>query len=429
MRLEGALFSSREGLNAQGQAIAVIGDNISNSNTTGFKRSRVEFSDLMAEGFEGRQSQTIVGGAGVGISRVRPIHETGMIESTGRPLDAGIDGNGFFMVGDTTNTYFTRAGNFQMRADGVLATADGMPVLGYTGTATSGTLGPINLVDLKLSGQATSLLTLYGNLSAAQAVGTVPAAPATFAELNKTASSMSVVEIYDSLGATHSITLASTKTAAGAWTVQAYIDGGEVSGGTAGTPQLLGSAQLAFDSTGTIPDASKAAAQISIAGITFANGADATTPGGTTGALTIDLSNMTQFASASQVSGITKDGKSSGQIKDYQIGKAGEVLAVLDNGSTVQLGTIQLATFNNVDGLQRVGNGLYMETASTGERITGSPGASSLGKLAGGSLERSTVDIASEFVDLVVYQRGYQANSQVLNVTTDMIKNTIGLMR
>lgn len=420
MRLEGALYSSSAGLNAHGQAISVVGDNISNTNTVGFKRSRTEFSDLLAEPDAGRDPSTLVSGSGVSVNRVRPIHETGMIESTGRALDAGIAGAGFFMVGDTTDTYYTRAGNFQMRSDGVLATSEGLAVLGYPGTST--TLGPINLLDLKLSGQATSNLTLYGNLDASAVAGSAPADPAAFSDLNKAASGISVVEVYDSLGATHAITLASTKTGPSAWTVQAYIDGGDVAGGTAGKPQLLGSVNITFGPDGAIPEGNKAAAAITLNNVQYANG-------GSGASAKIDLGNMSQFAAPTQISGISKDGRASGQVKDYEIEQNGAVTAVLDNGNRVLLGTLQLATFKNVDGLQRIGNSLYTADTSAGERITGSPGTSSLGKLSGAALERSTVDIANEFIDLVLYQRGYQANSQVLNVATSMIKDTINMMR
>jgi len=358
MRLESALYSSREGIIAHGQAIAVVADNTSNTNTVGFKRSRTEFSDLMAEGYEGRQSETEICGVGVAVSHVRPIHETGMLETTGRSLDAGIDGSGFFMVGDEANTYYTRAGNFQMRSDGMLATADGTAVLGYQGSATTGALAPINLLDINSGGQATSAITMFGNNDASQATKTAPTAPASFIDLAKAASGISVVEIYDSLGAIHSVTIASTKTAAGTWNIQAYIDDGEVTGGTAGTPRLLGQVDISFGPDGMIPEASKAAAKITMANVQFVNGAT----GPSTGSATIDFSNFTQFAAPSQVSGITKDGQSSGQVKGYEIRPNGEVRANLDTGSSILLGTIQLASFKNVDGLQRIGNSLFAST-------------------------------------------------------------------
>lgn len=422
MRLEGALYSSREGIMAHGQAIAVVGDNISNSNTVAFKRSRAEFQDIMAEGQEGRASETITGGAGVAVTTVRPIQETGMLEQTGRALDAGIDGSGFFMVGDEKKTYYTRAGNFQMDAEGYLTTADGQRVLGLTGSAETGTLGPINLLNVKTAGQATSSAQLYGNLNAGQTIGTKPSNPQTFEDIGKAAGYTAVLEVYDSLGAVHSVTLAFTKTAASKWNAQAYIDGGDISGGTAGKPQLLGEVDLGFGSDGVIPDASKAAAVINVAGGAYANGASAS-------AYKISLGDMLQYSSPSQLSGITKDGMGAGQIKGYEIRSNGQVMAMLDTGSASAVGTLQLADFKNVDGLQRQGSGLYAATTESGEAQKGSPGSKNLGKLAGGSLERSTVDIANEFVDLVVYQRGYQANSQVLQTTSQMVKDTIGLMR
>lgn len=422
MRLEGALYSSSAGLNAHGQAISVVGDNVSNMNTTAYKRSRTEFSDLLAAPDAGREPSDKVSGSGVALTGVRTIQETGMIESTGRPLDVGIEGTGFFVVGDAAaKSYnYTRAGNFQMRSDGVLATADGAAVLGRKPGSAPDALEEINLLNLQLSGQATSAVTLYGNLDATSAAGTAPAAPATFSDLNKASSNISVFEIYDSQGASHTITLSSTKTAASNWTVQAYIDGGEVNGGTAGTPQLLGTTTLTFGPDGTLPAGSAAA--ITLNSVTYTTGA-------TGAAAKIDLSKMTQVASLSQLTGVTKDGLSAGQVQSYEIQKNGDVTAIMDNGTRVVLGSIQLATFTNLDGLDRIGDSLYTAGANVGTQLIGAPGSGPFGAVAGASLERSTVDMAKEFVDLVLYQRGYQANSQVLNVTTSMIKDTINIMR
>ncbi len=422
MRLEGALYSSSAGLNAHGQAISVVGDNVSNMNTTAYKRSRTEFSDLLAVPDSGREPSDKVSGSGVALAAVRTIQETGMIESTGRPLDVGIEGTGFFVVGDAASKsyYYTRAGNFEMRSDGILATPDGAAVLGRKPGSAEDALEEINLLELKLTGQATSAVTLYGNFDATSASGTAPADPATFSDLGRASSNISVFEVFDSQGAVHTITLSSTKTAMSTWTVQAYIDGGEVSGGTAGKPQLLGTTTLTFGPDGKLPEGSAAA--ITLNAVTYASG-------GTGGAATIDLSKMTQLASVSQLSGVVRDGLSAGQVQGYEIRKNGDVTAIMDNGTRVVLGSIQLATFTNLDALDRVGDSLYAAGTDAGTMLVGAPGSGPFGEAAGSSLERSTVDMAKEFVDLVLYQRGYQANSQVLNVTTTMIKDTISMMR
>ncbi len=424
MRLESALFSSREGINAHGQAIAVIGDNISNANTIGFRASRIEFGDLVAEGTSSREGGNLPSvGSGVVVQNVRPVEGTGVIENTGRALDVAIEGRGFLTVGDSSDPYYTRAGNLSISEEGLLINVNGQEVLGFN--ADDGSLGTLNVSNLNLNGKATSAASIFGNVNSSLAVATVPSSPESFQVLNAAASHVANIRVYDSLGETHDITVAFFKTASSSsgntYTVQAYIDGGDV-GGTAGAPVQLGSnATLTFGTDGKIAAANAAAASITAAP-SYGNGAAA-------GSFTMNFSGFTQFAGPSQLSTITQDGQGSGNILEYEIRKNGEFIANLDTGQSVLIGTLRLADFSNLDGLQRAGNGLYTATETAGERKLGVPGEDGLGTLAGSSLERSTVDIANQFVDLVLYQRGYQAASQTLNATNALIRDTILLIR
>lgn len=420
MRIESALYASKEGLDSHGKAIAVIGDNVSNANTVGYKTSRVEFADLFPDGKDGRQSGALPSsGGGSAIARVRQIHETGVLEQTSRPLDVGIAGDGFFMVGDPTAPLFTRAGNFSVNEEGLLVTQDGEAVLGLQGTGT--TLGTLNVNSVELTGSATSLATVFGNLSSSLDTTTVPTNPATFAEINSTASFVHTVSATDSLGESHDVLLAFYKTGTNAWTAQAYMDGGEV-GGTEGTPVQLGAnAALSFNSSGQILDSDAAAARITAAPA-YNNGAAA-------GNFVLDLSNFSQFASSSIVNGLSQDGRSAGNVKSFEFRNDGTLIAVLDSGTQYQVGKIQLAQFANTDGLERAGNATFRAGAAVGELTVSDPGAQGSGKLEGGSLERSTVDIAGQFINLVLFQRGYQANSQTLNAANQLIQNTLSLIR
>jgi flagellar hook protein FlgE len=417
MRIESALNASRQGIDAHGKAIAVIGDNISNSSTVGFKASRVEFSDLLATGENGTEPSSIPEtGSGAMITKVRPMHQTGVIEFSGRALDMAIDGDGFFMIGTPESPKFTKAGNFEINAEGILADSKGNPVLGFTG-ADGAALGPIDMVNINLNGEPTNQGTITGNLSSLSAVGEVPENPETFAELGKAAAFSSSIGAFDSLGAEHDISLFYFKTDVNTWTVQAYVDGADV-GGEAGTPTAVGELQIEFDPTTGEPTVAEPVMNV-----------QAQWAGAAAGNIAIDFSGMSQFAASSGITNVTRNGQSAGSIKGYELDSNGGIFANLSSGSRVQVGTIQLGNVRNVDGLDRVGDNSFKETTLTGDRTTGTPGANGFGNITPSALERSTVDISKEFVDLVLFQRGYQANSQLLNAANDIIRDTISLMR
>ncbi len=426
MRLESALYSSREGLTSQGQAIAVVGDNISNSNTTGYKYGRVEFSDLMPGGPDGTQHVTEgEAGGGSTVSRVRSmVNENGILEPTGRDLDVGVAGLGFFIVQNGTNELYTRAGNFTISDSGALVDQNGYNVMGYKGTDT-GSLTSIDMLGLDMAASPSTKIALTGNLDASAAIGTAPTAPATYDEISaKGAAAFSAnISAYDSLGKAHSVLVAFTKTANQTWTAQAYVDGGDISGGTAGTPKLVGTLQnLVFNTDGTIDAANKAASVMQVTGVAYANGA-------ASGSFALDLGGYNQYSAASVVNSVVNDGQSTGNIKTYEIESDGKVFAVLDSGSRKQVGSIALKTFSYTDGLDRAGNALYTFSGSSGANAAGLPGSEGRGDLQSASLERSTVDISHEFVDLVLYQRAYQASSQTLNAANTMLRDTLGLIR
>jgi flagellar hook protein FlgE len=420
MRVESALFASREGLQANGSAISVVGDNIANANTTAYKTSRIEFGDLMSEGLGGRTTDTVgPGGSGVQVTDVRTIFDNGVLEFTGRELDLAIDGNGFFITGSVAEPQYTRAGNLTIDKDGYLSTAGGQRVMGFQGDGTN--LGEINMRAFNAASSPTTAIGIVGNLNSSQAVGTPPNAPATFNAIRASASYMSTTTAYDSLGVGHNIALAFTKTDTNTWVAQAFIDGGEV-GGTAGTPVQLGAnTTLTFGPDGRLTDASKAAAIITAAPA-YAGGAAA-------GNFTVDLSGFSQFGNQSQIVSVTKDGQGVGEVQSYSFDRDGTIRAQLSSGNSVVVGKIQLADFKNRDGLSRVGNSGYQSTDLAGDATIANPGSVGLGKIQGGSLERSTVDLADQFVTLVTYQRGYQANSQTLNATNQILRDTLQLIR
>lgn len=417
MRLETAIYASREGITAHGQALAVIGDNVSNANTTAYRAARAEFTDLLPDGERQSESTPSVG-SGVALSRVRIMPIAGVIEQTDRALDVALDGRGFLVVGSAADQLYTRAGNLAINGEGILVDANGYAVLGYVGDGTS--LTELDTRKVTTSSKATSASSMFGNLDASSAVTTVPANPASFTEIGQLASFTNNMQVYDSLGAAHDVTVAFFKTAANTWTAQAYIDGADT-GGTAGVPVSLGSTTLSFGSDGRIPETGQAAVVINAAPA-YGNGAAA-------GSFTIALGGFTQFAGSSQLLSVNQDGQGAGNIQNYEIDETGNFIAVMDNGQRVAIGTIQLANFPNFDGMERIGNGLFRATDAAGERTLGAPGTVGFGKTQDGSLERSNVDIADQFVNMVLYQRGYQANSQTLNASSQMLRETLQLIR
>ncbi|NBW39584.1 flagellar hook protein FlgE [bacterium] len=421
MRLESALFSSSSGLEAHGSAMAVIGDNVSNANTTAYKAGIVQFSDLLSEGADGRNSSALpVSGSGVEVDQVRQDHTSGGVEITGRPLDVTIEGEGFFVVGDTTNPQYTRAGSFIIDENGLLSTAGGQNVLGFTGDTT--TLQTIDMLGVDLSGSPTSTVTIKGNVSSQSGVVAQPAAPATFQEIGENAAFVNTVTVFDSLGESHDITLGFFKEGPNRWSVGAFIDGGDVNGGTAGTPVRLGQiTPLNFDLNGEISEADVATAQI-VAAPAYANGAAA-------GNITMNLAQFSQYASNSTISSIVQDGQASGDIEGYEISATGQISARLSSGGTTVLSTLGIANFNNEEGLTRVGGSLFDATQRSGEASVSAAGQGGVGDLQSGALELSNVDLADQFVDLVIYQRGYSASSQVFSSAGDMLRDTIALIR
>lgn len=419
MRLDTALYSSSSGMQAHGQAIAVVGNNISNSNTTAYKESRVEFSELLSESQEGGSNIRIpTTGSGVKVAEVKELFKEGVLEGSGRQLDAGIDGEGFFMVGDAASPLLTRAGNFSLNKVGELITTDGQTVLGFP--AGSNQLGALNLYNLNLIASATTAGSATGNLDARFPIKTVPPNPTSFDEIKSNANFIQSFSVFDSLGSTHDISVAFFKTANSTFTAQAFINGAEV-GQAAGVPVKVGAAAtLNFSETGVqLPPATAATITGTAA---YNNGAAA-------GNFTLDLSKFTQFAAPPSLTNFTKDGQGGGNIKGYEIRNNGEIHARLDSGGSQLVGTLQLANYTNRDALERIGSNLYKPLVGAGLATFGAPGSGLLGKTRGQTLERSTVDLATQFTNVILLQRGYQANSQMISKTAEMLQQTIALIR
>jgi flagellar hook protein FlgE len=420
MRLESALRTGREGLITHGLAISVLGDNISNANTPAFKRQRAEFVELLGEHANDRNAEVTPGaGDGVALGQVRLNFETGSALPTGRDLDVAITGRGFFLLGDPAAPRLTRLGNFEIAEDGFLATTDGERVLGYAGLDVN-ELGPINMAQFNIEPQPSTEVTLFANLNGSAAASPAPANPLTFKEIGAAAGFSNTLNVYDSTGARHDVQLFYFKSNLNQWTVRAYVNGDEV-GQQPETPVLLGEVNLTFNNFGEIPFEAQPQASLVI-NPAWANGAQPVD-------LTINMSNLTQYAGGSRVNQVLQDGRGNGDVVSYSIEEDGKIFGMLVTGERIQAGTIALGLVNNVDGLERQGGSVFTTSALSGAAVVGRPQIGGRGSLLNQSLEGSNVDLSDQFTEMIIMQRGYQANSQVLSAASDLLKNTIQMIR
>lgn len=440
------LFAGRSGISSHGTAIAVVADNISNASTIGFKTSRAEFEDLMAGG----QTAGKVVGSGSQTSAVSTIFEQGTLEFTNRPLDLAIDGNGFFVLGQGQQRYYTRAGNFKVNEDGVIVNQDGLSVLGFPASG-SGALEEINVNTISQSQIESSNVAVAGNLDSGSTTigaGTLPslvngstnevigageapaASPTTYAELSALAEFSTVVDVFDSLGNAHTVTFFFFKTNTNQYTAQGYVNSDDVDTVpvvNSGEPRLVttlangagtSNMVLNFNSDGSLNAGTSTPTLNAI--IPWNTGA-------ANAAIALDLSQFTQYATASNVLGISQDGQGIGTVTSLSIEDDGQIFALLSNGQSATIGTIGLVNFSNPEGLTRIGNNLLQQSPDSGEPIVGRPKAGTLGAVQSGSIELSTVDIADQFVKLITLQRGFQANSRIITTINQLLNEIIQL--
>ena len=422
------LFIGAAGLGAQSDALSVTGDNIANSNTVGFKRSRANFEDILSRSLSGGSEI----GMGSRLGSVQSLFEQGSMLGTGLVTDLAISGGGMFQVmgaegSGSTGAFYTRAGQFQINSEGFLANPDGLRLQGFNADPATGTLSTqltdVQLPDFEFPPTQTSSIEVGGNLDSASVE---PAGAFDPTNAESTSNFSTSLTVYDSLGAPHSVTVYFRKdTAPGEWSWHALAAGDEVVGGTAGTPFEIGTGTLTFDTQGRLTD------ETGNIPVTF-NGATAqtidldlgdsiNTDGGT------GLRGMTNYSGTSSTSFLNQDGSSSGALTGISVGSDGTITGSFSNGRNQTIAQVALAGFRNPEGLQRIGANLYIETLESGEPVVGEPGTSGRGLVNSGSLEQSNVDLAREFVDLIAYQRGFQANSRTVTTSDQVLQETLNL--
>ncbi|SDZ79975.1 flagellar hook protein FlgE [Desulfuromusa kysingii] len=423
MGLTSTLYTGISGLQANSEAMSVTGNNISNSNTIGFKSSSTLFSDVLSASISSASGDSQVG-RGTQIATVQTSFSQGSFQSTSNSTDLAIEGDGFFMVSeaDSSETLYTRNGSLSFDADGYLVNSEGYRVQGKSFDANDELVGgdPSDIqvnINNQIPAQQTGSLTLTTNLDADSSV----VGPFDISDPDSTSNYSTSTQIYDSLGNTHLATTYFSMTADQSWEWHTAVDSSELDTSVAGVDALteIGSGTLSFDSSGNLVTGSTA---VTTAGsLVWNNGSDATQQ--------IDMTfNTTQYSSNSVVISQSQDGYAPGEVVQVNIDNSGTVTASYSNGASIDVAMLTLATFTNASGLSKEGGSLYAETSSSGEPSVGTSGASQ-GYIYTNSLELSNVDLAAEFVDLITIQNGYSASSKVITTTDEMLQEVISLIR
>jgi len=409
-------------LAANSTAIDVVGNNLANLNTPGFKTSNVVFRDLVTQSLGAGLGETQVG-FGTGQPLTFRQFTQGAIQTTSGLLDAAIQGDGFFVIkADNNELLYTRAGNFQADSAGNLLSDTGERVQGWTSFDSSG--------KVDTNGAIGNIIVPVGTLKAPTTTTkfTVDLNLNSSAAADATSDFSTPITVYDSLGTSHVLTLNFEKTGANQWSYQVSIPGDDVNGGTAGTPFDVSGASgtLTFDSSGQLTDP--------------ANGSPITfqVPGLTDGAADMNLTwnpytdagtpRITQFGQPSAPSASSQNGSSAAQLVHVGLATGGQILAQYSNGAQVMVGQVALASIPNPDTLIAAGNNNFLLSSRTATPSIGVPETGGRGSIVGGSIESSTVDIATEFTNLIVFQRGYEANSRVVTTADTLSQDTINLI-
>src|SRR3954453_18775035 len=411
-------------LNATATAVDVVGNNLANLNTPGFKTNVVYFRDLVTQSLGAGLGETQVG---FGTGRPLTIRQLtqGAIQSSTGLLDAAVQGDEVFVAKNAQgNTLYTRAGNFQVDDAGNLKTNTGELVQGWTSVDTTsgvldtnGAIGDI-VVPVGAAKQpiASGQFTLDLNLNSSAAA-------------DSTSKFSDTIKVYDSLGTSHVLTVHFQKTAANQWSYNVTIPGDEISGGTAGTPFDISGASgtLTFGTDGQLTSPA-AGTPIPIA-----------IPGLTTGAADMNLEwnpynsagsgRITQFGQPSAPAASSQNGSAAAQLIRVGLADGGKILAQYSDGQQVVVGQVAMASVRNPESLIAAGNNNFQVSARTATPAIGLPNTGGRGDIVGGTIEASTVDIAHEFTQLIVLQRGYQANSRVITTVDEMSQETINLKR
>lgn len=413
-----SMYSGISGLRVHQTKLDVIGNNIANVNTVGYKASRTVFQEVYSQTLKAAAAPTTDGnrggtnpqqvGLGVSVAAIDVLHTSSGVQRTDKATDLAIEGDGFFVVADGDTRYYTRAGNFDISPNGYLVSASGLKVQGWTQKDENGEImvssSPDSLTDIRLDSNMhmpanpTSYIEFAGNLDSRAEVGDTVKYTAT---------------IIDSLGNEHSIILEFKKQNNNSWDLSITSPTANINN--------VSSNKISFSNDGKLSDPQS----ITIETITFENGADQIQKL----ELRFDKENTTQQARETSIKAVDTDGYGPGTLDSINIDSSGRVIGIYTNGRMQVEAIIAIASFNNPAGLAKMGNNLFYNTPNSGEVQLGMAGTSGLGSINPGALEMSNVDLANEFTEMITAQRGFQANSRIITTSDELLQELVNLKR
>lgn len=404
-----AMFAGVSAIRAQQTKMNVIGNNLANLNTTAFKGSRVTFKDQFAQVLQGASAPSaglggrnpIQVGLGVLVSGADQNMEQGSLNATNRVTDLAMVGDGYFCVTDGASTYYTRDGGFDMDANGdIVHRATGMKLMGWTADpvtgaiSPSGATGPLNIpLGAEMTAQGTTESTWGGNLDSRAAIG---------------ATAQTKIRVYDNLGGAHDLDVTFTKTSATEWSWS-------VANPATGT--ATGSGTFTFDpATGAMTAGSTGSITV-------------TPTGGAPVTIASDFGSIKSLAASSTAKLATQNGFAAGTLTSFGVDQNGIVVGLYSNGVTKNLGQVAVANFSNPAGLEDMGGNLAVISPNSGSPTIGTANVDGRGSINSGYLEQSNVDISTEFTDLIVTQRGFQANTKIVTTVDEMLQELLQMKR
>jgi len=410
-----SMYSAISGLQAHQARLDVIGNNIANVNTVGYKASRMTFKEIFSQTIKGASAPQGNGGGtnpqqiglGVAIASIDTLFTRGGAQRTDNPTDLSIDGNGFFIVSNGESILYTRAGNFSFDSNGDLVTPDGYKVLGWMSTdgktvnTDTGNLVPISLKNwFGMEPSTTTQLEIGGNLNASTGI-------------NQSISYNIIV--YDTQGGSHVATITFTRQDPNTWNWSVTSQDPYIS-------SVDGSGTITFGADGKIAPNTQTSWTLNFNMNTQLTNAQI-------GPVNIDLSKLTMFSTETDLRELSKNGNEAGALQSINIDKYGVVSGIYSNGRKQVIGQIALADFQNPMGLEKIGNTMFINTVNSGEPMIGAAGSGTRGSINPGTLEMSNVNLANEFVDMITTQRGFQANAKVITVSDEMLQDLVNMKR
>ncbi len=406
-----SFFTGLSGLKANSQGLNVVGDNLANANTIGYKAKNAFFFELQSA-----SSLDLQAGQGLKDS-IQQVWTQGNIQQSRVATDLAVSGPGFFVVGDEQGSlFYTRDGSFHLDRQGFLVTANDLQVLGYPvvngKVDQSSKIAPLQLgAGAVLEPNATELIRLTLNLDATAEVGDA---------------FLTSVVVYDSLGDSHAVSTEFTKTATGEWGYDMTVPAEDLGGLPTDPPVSISSGTLTFDSKGQLTSPTSDITGITISGLV--NGADDIVfDWGLIGAG--GQGEVSQVSLPSATAQTFQDGNGAGNLTSILVRNDGVIEGLFSSGFSAPLGQIVLASFANNQGLVRAQDNVYANTSFSGEPNIGAAITAGRGAIIGGALENSNVDIAEEFIKLILFQRAYQANSRMITTADEVTQETIQLKR